>query len=245
MKADPDAQRRLLELQAIDTALTQLAHRRRNLPEYAEIERLDGQLRSLRDQRARAQADVDDLDRDIRRLENDIDQVRMRAERDQARLTSGRGTAKELESTQHELGTLARRQSDLEDVELELLEKRETAQSTLEAIDSRVGSASEERAAAEARRDAALADIAKDEEWKRSGRAPLVSTLPSDLVALYDKIREATGLGAAALRQRRCEGCRIELSGSDLGRVRGSAPDEVVRCEECRRILVRTEESGL
>ncbi len=245
MKADPDAQRRLLDLQAIDTALTQLAHRRRTLPEYAEIERLDGQLRSLRDQRARAQADVDDLDRDIRRLENDIDQVRTRAERDQARLNSGRGTAKELESTQHELGTLARRQSDLEDTELELMERRETAQATLEAIDSRVGSATEERGAAEARRDATLAELGRDEEWKRSGRAPLVSTLPGDLVALYDKIREATGLGAAALRQRRCEGCRIELSGSDLARVRGSAPDEVVRCEECRRILVRTEESGL
>jgi len=27
--------------------------------------------------------------------------------------------------------------------------------------------------------------------------------------------------------------------------VRSAAPDEVVRCDECRRILVRTAESGL
>jgi hypothetical protein len=47
------------------------------------------------------------------------------------------------------------------------------------------------------------------------------------------------------LRQRRCEGCHIELSGSELAAVRAAAPDEVVRCDNCRRILVRTEDSGL
>ena len=55
MKADPDAQRRLLDLQAIDTALAQLAHRRRNLPEIAELDRLARELSALEDERIRAQ----------------------------------------------------------------------------------------------------------------------------------------------------------------------------------------------
>ena len=62
---------------------------------------------------------------------------------------------------------------------------------------------------------------------------------------LYEKVRETTGMGAAMLRAGRCEGCRLELSGSERARVRGADPDEVVQCEECRRILVRTNESGL
>ncbi|MEV4201439.1 zinc ribbon domain-containing protein [Micromonospora globbae] len=245
MKADPQVQRRLLDLQAIDTALAQLAHRRRTLPERAELEALARELSALEDERVRAQVAVDDLDRDIARLEKDIDQVRARKEKDEARLAAGSGPARELEALQHELVSLNRRQSDLEDAELELMEQRETAQGVLDGVEQRLAEAREKRAATERRRDESLAEIAKEEEFRRSARAPLAADLPSDLVALYDRIREDTGLGAALLTAGRCGGCRLELAGADLARIRAAAPDDVVRCEECRRIMVRTNESGL
>ncbi|MGA4684446.1 zinc ribbon domain-containing protein [Micromonospora sp. AB353] len=245
MKADPKVQRRLLDLQAIDTALAQLAHRRRTLPERAELEALARELSALEDERVRAQVAVDDLDRDIARIEKDVDQVRARKSKDEARLASGSGPARELEAIQHELVSLNRRQSDLEDAELELMEQRETAQGVLDGIESRLTEARERRAATEQRRDDTLAEIAKEEEFKRTSRQPLAGDLPSDLVGLYDKIREDTGLGAALLTGGRCGGCRLELSGADLARIRKADPDDVVRCEECRRIMVRTNESGL
>ncbi|WP_405090668.1 C4-type zinc ribbon domain-containing protein [Micromonospora sp. NBC_01392] len=245
MKADPKVQRRLLDLQAIDTTLAQLAHRRRSLPERAELEALARELSALEDERVRAQVAVDDLDRDIARLEKDVDQVRARKSKDEARLASGNGPARELEALQHELVSLNRRQSDLEDAELELMEQRETAQGVLDGIESRIAEARERRAATEQRRDDALAEIAKEEEFKRTSRQPLAGDLPADLVTLYDKIREDTGMGAALLTGGRCGGCRLELSGADLARIRKSDPDDVVRCEECRRIMVRTNESGL
>ncbi|MFI6132029.1 zinc ribbon domain-containing protein [Micromonospora sp. NPDC051141] len=245
MKADPKVQRRLLDLQAIDTTLAQLAHRRRSLPERAELEALARELSALEDERVRAQVAVDDLDRDIARLEKDVDQVRARKSKDEARLASGSGPARELEALQHELVSLNRRQSDLEDAELELMEQRETAQGVLDGIESRIAEARERRAATEQRRDDALAEIAKEEEFKRASRQPLAGDLPADLVTLYDKIREDTGMGAALLTGGRCGGCRLELSGADLARIRKSDPDDVVRCEECRRIMVRTNESGL
>ncbi|MFI2713019.1 MULTISPECIES: zinc ribbon domain-containing protein [unclassified Micromonospora] len=245
MKADPKVQRRLLDLQAIDTTLAQLAHRRRSLPERAELEALARELSALEDERVRAQVAVDDLDRDIARLEKDVDQVRARKSKDEARLASGSGPARELEALQHELVSLNRRQSDLEDAELELMEQRETAQGVLDGIESRIAEARERRAATEQRRDDALAEIAKEEEFKRTSRQPLAGDLPTDLVTLYDKIREDTGMGAALLTGGRCGGCRLELSGADLARIRKSDPDDVVRCEECRRIMVRTNESGL
>ncbi|GAA4567769.1 zinc ribbon domain-containing protein [Micromonospora coerulea] len=245
MKADPKVQRRLLDLQAIDTALAQLAHRRRSLPERAELEALARELSALEDERVRAQVAVDDLDRDIARMEKDVDQVRARKSKDEARLAAGGGPARELEALQHELASLNRRQSDLEDAELDLMEQRETAQGVLDGIERRLAETRERRAAAEQRRDASLAEIAKEEDFKRSARQPLASDLPADLVGLYEKIREDTGLGAALLTGARCGGCRLEISGADLARIRKTAPDEVVRCEECRRIMVRTNESGL
>ena len=244
MKASPEAQRRLLDLQAIDTALAQLAHRRRSLPELAEIDKIARELSALEDERVRAQVAVDDLDRDIARFEKDIEQVRARKDRDQARLDAG-GALREIEGLQHELATLNRRQSELEDAELELMEQREGAEQALNDVKKKLAEASERRDAAEARRDAANAEITKEQEFNNQSRGPLAADLPADLVTLYDKIRTDSGLGAALFRAGRCGGCRIELYGADLNRVKSAPADEVVRCEECRRIMVRTTESGL
>lgn len=245
MNADPEAQRRLLDLQAIDTSLAQIAHRRRTVAEVAELDRMARELSALEDERVRVRVTVDDIDRDIARLEKDIEQVRLRADRDRARLDAGSGPARELEALQHELGTLSRRQGELEDAELELMEQRERTQGTLDEVETRLTTQREARADAEARLDATLAELDKERDWKVGSRAPLVESLPADLIELYEKIRESTGMGAALLRAGRCEGCRLELSGSERSRVRSAAPDEVLRCEECRRILVRTAESGL
>ncbi|MCY1141981.1 C4-type zinc ribbon domain-containing protein [Actinoplanes sp. Pm04-4] len=244
MKASPEAQRRLLDLQAVDTALAQLAHRRKSLPELAEIDAVAREITALDDERVRAQVAVDDLDRDISRFEKDIEQVRTRKERDQKRLDAG-GALREIEGLQHELATLNRRQSELEDAELELMEQRETADAALAEVQGRLNAAAERRVAAERRRDEALADIAKEQEFKAASRGPLAADLPADLVGLYDKIRTESGLGAALFQSGRCGGCRIELYGADLARVKAAEPDDVVRCEECRRIMVRTKESGL
>jgi len=246
VKADPQAQRRLLDLQAIDTALTQLAHRRRTLPEHAELDALARELSALEDERVRAQVAVDDLDRDIARLERDVDQVRARKDKDQARLAAGSGPARELEALQHELASLTRRQTELEDAELELMEQRETAQAALDQVTGRIDSTRQRRAEVEQTRERNLAEIASEEQFKTSARAPLAGDLPADLVALYDKIRENSGgLAAALMRAGRCGGCRLELSATERGRIKAADPAEVVRCEDCRRIMVRTAESGL
>jgi len=246
MKAAPEEQRRLLDLQAIDTNLQQLDHRRKTLPQISAANTLTRHLSELNDERVKAQVGVDDIDRDINRLERDIEQVRARSDKDSGRLTAGTGPARELEALQHELTSLRRRQSELEDSELELMEQREAAQATVDDVIGRLAAGRDELTKIEAERDAAFAEIAKDEEWKVNARKPLAADLPADLVALYDKIRESSGgLGAALLRSGRCGGCRIELSGGERARVRAAAADDVVRCDECRRIMIRTEESGL
>lgn len=246
MKADPAAQRRLLDVQAIDLAIAQLAHRRRNLPEHAELDRLAKTIASLDDERATARVAVDDLDRDIARIERDVEQVRTRKDRDQARLDSGTGAPRDLEAIMHEIGTLTRRQTELEDSELELMERREQAQATLEGVERRLTETRTSRDEVERGRDDALRQIERDEENRSSSREPLVMALPAELYELYERIRSNSGgIGAALLRAGRCEGCRIELSGSELAAVRSASPDEVLRHEECRRILVRTAESGL
>lgn len=246
VNADPAAQLRLLDLQAADTELAQLAHRRSTLPELAILVDVGRRTDELTIEAADLQMRLEDVAADQRRLENDVDTVRARARRDDQRLTAGGLPAKELEGLQHEIATLARRQTALEDDVLEVMEQRETVESDVSAIAGRQSEVDAERSKAQSARDAAFAGIDAQAQLRSADRERIAATLPADLLQLYDRIRVANGgIGAALLRQRRCDGCRIELAGNELATVRVAAPDLIVRCDNCRRILVRTADSGL
>lgn len=246
MNADPDAQLRLLDLQAVDTALAQLRHRRSTLPEVAEVDALQRRLARLSDDAVQAQTQVDDLTREQRRIDRDVEQVRGRQSKDRQRMLAGGMPAKELTGLEHELTSLARRQSALEDSELEIMQQVEDAEKAVTAIRDEQAQLQSQAAGQTARRDATFAEIDAAVDERVASRAGTADGLPADLVTLYEKVRDASGgVGAAALRARRCEGCRIELSPSELSIARAAAADDVLRCEECRRILVRVPESGL
>ncbi len=247
LKADPSAQQRLLDLQELDSQLAQLAHRRRSLPEHSVLAELEEQRAAL-DARVRdLRIAADDTTAEHKRANADVEQVRARRERDQQRMDSGAiANPKDLERMQHELVSLSKRISDLEDIELEVMERLESVQEQLMAVSGELAEVETKIATATAARDQAFADIDGEVSDLNAKRGTVADELPADLLALYEKLREAKGgVGAAPLRARRCEGCSLELTASDLRAVAAAPADEVVRCEECQRILVRTAESGL
>jgi uncharacterized protein len=246
VRASPEAQLRLLELADLDAELGRLDNRRGGLPEIAELARLETRATELRDAIVMADTELGDLAREQSRTERDVDQVRARIDRDRSRLGAGQvSAARELESLQSEIESLLRRQSDLEEIVLDAMERRETLQSRRDALVTEQNGLSGETAAVTARRDAAFEEIGEQAGKAGGQRTAIAADMPADLLALYEKLREQHGVGAAALRGGRCEGCHLALHTVDLNAIRAAAPDEVVRCEECRRILVRTPESGL
>jgi uncharacterized protein len=246
VKADHFDQQKLLPLAAEDVVLTQLAHRRKTLPEAAAVDAALDAERALAAALVRAETEARDLDREVKRLEADVDVVRQRATRDQQRLLAGGLPAREVTALQHELESLARRQGDLEEQELELMERQETADATLKSAQEGLQNAEADRQRAEQLRDDALADIADATARHEAARADVAGGIPAPLLTLYECIRAQTGTtGAALLKARQCQGCRIELFGKELAAVRNADPHEVVRCDNCGRILVRTAESGL
>jgi predicted nucleic acid-binding Zn-ribbon protein len=246
VNADSAAQRRLLDLAEVDAELSRVAHRRRNLPELAEVEAAERERQSGRDAVVTAETTVGDLDRDIRKLEAEVDQVRARENRNRTLLDSGSiSSGKQLEDLQHELATLARRQTSLEDDLLEVMEQREATESELERSRAALVETEQRLADATRRRDEALADLDVAETRRSGERGPLVAGLPGDLLALYERVRARGGTGAALLRHRRCGACRLELDRNAIAQLRDAPAESVQRCEECGVVLVRTTESGL
>jgi uncharacterized protein len=247
VKASPEAQLRLLELADLDAELGRLEHRRQGLPEHAELGRLEKRDAELRDTVASLEAEQGDLQRAQIKAETDVEQVRNRIDRDRQRLEAGQvSSPRELENLQSEVESLVRRQSDLEEIVLDVMERREGVQERRETALSEREEIAANRETVTARRDAALGEIGEQAGKASDRRAAVAGEEPQDLLDLYERMRvQHGGVGAAALRGGRCEGCHLSLNTVDLNSIRAADPDEVLRCEECRRILVRTPESGL
>jgi predicted nucleic acid-binding Zn-ribbon protein len=246
IRADVTAQLRLLDLQAVDSALAQLGQRRRTLPEQAVLDRLTADLADVSSDLVGAQTRVSDLELDTARAEADLAPVQQRLVRNEKRIGDGTVDAKSLGSMVEEVAHLRRRIADLEDLELEAMEALEQAQGARDVLQARVDALSEQITVATAARDAAVAQLTNEANYQRTERDRLLPDVPADLLTLYTKIAASKGgVGAAALIHRRCTGCQLEVNANELREYATTAPEEVLRCEECGRILVRTAESGL
>lgn len=240
MKAAKSAQEKLLALQALDSSLIQLDHKAKNLPVSKLLDEKTIAHASARDLCVAAETEKSDIKHELSKSEIDVEQVVSRIERDEKRLASGQGTPKELEQLQHELGSLAKRRAELEEIELEVMVR-------IEALDQRITSLSQERDALHEEviklskeKDAALEEITRAMNATMSDRAALAEEIKAELLALYEKIRaSADGIGAARLHAGQCQGCNLTINAADLTKISALPDDEVVRCEECRRILVR------
>lgn len=247
MKADPSAQVRLLDLQDLDSRADQLRHQRRTLAEIAVLAELTELRGTLEGQTQDARIAVDDLTTEQAKVDADVEQVKARRLRDQQRIDQGLvSNPKDIQRMQQEMVSLERRISSLEDDEIEVMERLEEAQSTLDTATAQLADTDEKIAVATSARDERTAEIDRSLGEIEAERGPVVADLPADLLAVYDRLRESKGgVGAALLRAGACGGCMLNLDNAELAAIRAAAADDVIRCEECSRILVRTSESGL
>ena len=240
MKASKSAQEKLLALQALDSSLIQLEHKARNLPVSKVLDEKNLAFATARDLCVAGETEKSDIKHELSKSEIDVEQVVSRIERDEKRLASGQGSPKELEQLQHELGSLAKRRAELEEIELEVLVR-------IEALDQRISSLSKERDALHEEvikfsreKEVALEEITRAINATTGDRQVLANDCEPELLALYEKIRaSADGIGAARLHAGQCQGCNLTINAADLSKINALPDDEVVRCEECRRILVR------
>ncbi len=247
LKADPFVQLKLLDVQELDSRVDQLSHRLGTIPESERLRELASRRTTLENAVRDLRIAVDDLTTEQKRADVDVEQVKGRRARDQRMIDAGEvQDPKALQRMLGELESLHRRISDLEDIEIEVMERLETAQTSLAERTRELEALDGEEAEVRAAFDHKAGDLNSELEATKSERAVTVSGMPEDLVTLYEKLRaQKGGVGAAALRRRECGGCRLTLNASDLAIIAKLPTDEVVRCEECNRILIRTGESGL
>lgn len=243
MNASPADQRRLLEVADLDARIRKADNARKNPPQAARVQELLAQRQGLSHELSLREGARDDLRAEIARIESDVAVVDARIARDAERLASSSNT-KEVQGLESELQALARRKSDLEDSELDAMDRLEQADASVAEQETAIAATNAEGAELSAEAKRVVAEATAASEAGSRDRSAVAATIPADLLALYDRLAVRSA-GAAALVRRTCEGCHMVLSGTDLQTLRAALSDAVVTCPECGCILVRTEESGL
>lgn len=244
LKASNQDQRLLLALQDVDTRIVRLTAKAKNLPQSKRIEELDTELSQLDRTVLERLGAHDDAEAEVGRIESDVQTVAARLQRNRDRLPT-LTDAKTATATEHEIATLERRRSDLEDMELEAMERQEEAATALAAARAEAATAREERERLAAEREVEAASIERELEAARAERGERATPVPEDLLALYERQRARYGIGATLLRRRTSDASGVELTAAELHEVRSAPEDDVILDPNSSAILVRTEESGL
>ena len=240
MKASPSDQRQIVDIARFDQVTTALNHKVATLPEHALLASVTTKSNNARDLRIGAQTELSDVKRELLRAEADVEQIVLRITRDEARLNGGSASPKELEQLQHEVGTLGVRRAELEEVELEIMMRIDEINSRISELSLEESNYAAEIADLEIRKENALATLNNELESVARERSETLASIAPDFVALYEKIRASNnGTGAAALIAGSCNGCHLSINAVELKRITDLSDDEVIRCEECRCILVR------
>ena len=246
MLADPADQRTLLRLADLDSEVARVQHAARTLPQHKSIADLMSSRQAVTDELVASATDTDDLAVAVRKAEADLVPVKSRLERDELRVGDGSvSDSKVLGSLNQEVSHLKRRIAELEDIQLELMDRLEAATAHRERVSARKVEIEKQLRAEVATRDEAVAKLSQEAKDLGMARGQIAASVPAALLALYEKHRASTGLGAAHLKAGRCSGCQLHLTVSDMQTYRRAPANQVLRCAECDRILVRTAESGL
>lgn len=240
MKSSAEEQRNLIELQDLDLQLARLDHQTKTLPVLKELAQATEAFESHDALAIASATEKSDIEVELRRSESDVEQVSARISKDQQFVDSGQASAKDLQNLLGELQSLNRRKQELEEVELEIMVRIDEAETRRNHHESERARFAVEVERLTRERDLALGEIDTKRSEISRDRDAKAATISKELLELYLKIKDSNGgVGAARLKDGQCEGCHLGINAVELTRIKSLADDELVRCEECRRILVR------
>lgn len=244
LKAAPDDQALLLDLQSLDTKLAQLDHKAASLPQLAVLTGITADVAKARHAALETTGAREDVAAELGRLESDVSVVEARIVRDADRLQTS-SSVKDVAALEQELAALRKRRDDLEEIELTVMEKLDEVETAAAANAQAVDALVEKQSAIEGERDAALSEIANERNHTAANRRTIEAKIPADLLALYEKQRSRYGTGASLLQYGVSSANGVKLLENELQSIRAAAPDDVLICPSSDAILVRTSESGL
>jgi predicted nucleic acid-binding Zn-ribbon protein len=238
VKANLQDQKRLLELVDLDLTLVRNAGDRAKLHSATAITEASEKALSLSDQLIDARNKVGDLELELKRSENDLELVENRIAKDDQRLSSTT-SAKDAQGIEHELSTLAKRKSELEDAELGIMEDLETVRAQLAEAESAKSAAEQELAELKSALETNTSGLDSARAELSAKRNALVGLIDPELAVAYQR-KADRNVAVGKLVGRECGACRLSITATNLEEIVALPADEIAECPNCQAYLVRS-----
>lgn len=238
MKANLQDQKHLLELAQIDLDLVKNASDRAKLLAATDVQIASERALALSDQLIDARNKVGDLELELKRSENDLELVETRITKDQERLATT-SSSKDAQGIEHELATLKKRKSELEDAQLGIMEELDVVRAGLRAAESAKSAAEAELSALRALLSSNTSNLDTERAELSAKRVGLVGLIDPELAEAYQK-KANRNVAVGKLTGRECGACRISITATNLEEIVALPEDEIAECPNCQAYLVRS-----
>lgn len=239
MKVLPEIQKKLIDLASLDFQIISINSKIQNHPLRSRITELQGRIPGIEATKVENQSKIEETKKQINRIEIDADNVKKRLESDKNRLNSSQTNPKQLPQIQHEIETMTGKLNEIENLELDFLSELEELTLNQENLVKIVKEIVTELNQQKDNLDRDLDQLNKELSVFKDTRNNLVINFEPELIKLYEKIRLDHGVGAGILDNNKCGACQITISPAEFEEIKKTDPSELVRCENCRCILVR------
>ncbi len=217
-----------LELEASEQALRQITS------QLGESEAVV----SVRNKLASERKHLEELGRQQRSIEWEIDDITNKLDTAEKELYSGRiRNPKELSNLQQETNLLKARRKQLEDETLAIMDQAELTTRNVAAIDTELKAKESVWQSQQKQLSAELEQVKKIVSTLKQQRQLLASEIDPQAVEVYQELKKQKGTAVAKVEQGICRGCRISLPIAELQLARSG---NLVRCGSCGRILFLT-----
>jgi predicted nucleic acid-binding Zn-ribbon protein len=239
MKAKVESQRLLLDLNSIDQGISKLDYQKKNHPQLMKITELTARVPSIEASIVENDSQITETKKEVSKAEIDVENISKRVQKDKERLSSSETSAKDLAQIQHEIGTLESKQKELEEVQIEFLEKVEDLEHAKRGLQEILKQVKAEIFELNTSIKADFEKANKEIASFATERQTVVGKIDKELINLYEKIRSEHGNGAGLFNHGTCNSCQIQISPSEINNINSTDPEEIIRCENCRCVLVR------
>ena len=239
MKAKVESQRLLLDLKSIDQSISKLDYQKKNHPQLIKMTELTARVPSIEASIVENDSQITETKKEVSKAEIDVENISKRVQKDKERLSSSQTSAKDLTQIQHEIGTLDSKQKELEEVQIEFLEKVEDLEHKKRGLQEILNQVKSEISELNISIKADFEKANKEISTFATERQTILGKVENELIELYEKIRSEHGIGAEIFRHGTCKSCQIQISPSEINNINSTDLEEIVRCENCRCILVR------
>ena len=227
----------LLELQGLIVHNRKLELEAKTITSGGAIDELRDQMLALSGALNQKRTGHEELMREQKRSETELEMVAKRTKLDQERL-SKTAVPRDAISIQHELETLANRRSTLEEVALGVMERIEASNREQHELNLQRDKLEQELEEAKEIAKVELASLKKVHSANAERISTLKAVVSQELLAIFEK-KFARGTAIGKLTKNNCGACNMNLNATTMAQISHISLDELAACPECQAILIR------